>query len=275
MKEYKEGLRLVKEISQSDEISYIMNNLNSKPLNELRRYIGMKEVEPTRMRKHEEEYKKMKDEKKPETDLIIDRIERSKQQNRVPSADWIRDKLGISQGLADRFEGYCNPDEASTAIREYRKKNGLSGDVPLCNEIRDVLEGNGSIINEILDSLREGKLTMTYLRIYKVDEYTFGLSLLRLYSSIDATNTYENEFVGYFKLDEAVDIIVDFFKNKKISRLLLEKEIAKVVHRAVIFKGIEMMEEEEKKLAAREAIIDMAKGLGKVVAEGKNDGERN
>lgn len=228
-----------------------------------------------RLKRYEEECKQMDDKKIPETDLIIDRIARSKQPNRMPSADWIREKLGISQGLADRFEEYCNPDEASTAIREYRKKNGLSDDVPLCNEIRDVLEGNGSIINEILDSLREGKLTMTYLRIYKVDEYTFGLSLLRLYSSIDATNTYENEFVGCFKLDEAVDIIVDFFKNKKISRLLLEKEIAKVVHRAVIFKGIEMMEEEEKKLAAREAIIDMAKGLGKVVAEGKNDGERN
>jgi len=71
MREYEEGLRLVKEISQSDEISYIMNNLNSKPLNELRRYIGMKEVEPTRMRKHEEEHKKMKDEKKPETELNV------------------------------------------------------------------------------------------------------------------------------------------------------------------------------------------------------------
>lgn len=217
MREYEEGLRLVKEISQSDEISYIMENLNSKPLNELRRCIGMKEVEPAR----------------------------------VPNADWFRDKLGVGQGLADRFEGYCNPDEASKAIREYREKDGLSDDVPLCNEIRDVLESNGSIINEILDSL------------------------LRLYSSIYVTNTYDTEFVGYFKLDEAVDIIVDFFKTKKISRLLLEKEIAKVIHRAVIFKGIEMMEEEDKKLAAREAIIDMAKGLGKVVEENKNDDKRN
>lgn len=211
----------------------------------------------------------MRDEKKPETDLIIDRIARSKQPNRMPSADWFREKLGISQGLADRFEGYCNPDEVSKAIREYREKNGLSDDVPLYNEIRDVLESNGSIVNEILESIREGKLTVTYLRIYKVDDNMLGLSLLRLYSSIDATNTYENEFVGYFKLEEAVDIIVDFFKAKKISKLLLEKEIAKVVHRAVIFKGIEMMEEEEeKKLAAREVIIDMAKGPGKV--EGKD-----
>lgn len=210
-------------------------------------WIGDKEA---RMRKNEEESKKMKDKKKPET-------------------DWFREKLGISQGLADRFEGYCNPDEASKAIREYREKNGLSDDVPLCNEIRDVLESNGSIVNEILDSLREGMLIITYLRIYKVDENTLGLSLLRLYSSIDATNTYENEFVGYFKLDEAIDIIVDFFKAKKISKLLLEKEIAKVVHRAVIFKGIEMMEEEESKIAAREAIIDMAKGLGKI--EGKKE----
>jgi len=227
------------------------------------------------MRKYEEECKQMKDKKIPETDLIIDRIERSKQPNRIPSADWIREQLGVSQGLADRFEGYCNPDEASKAIREYREKNGLSDDVPLCNEIRDVLTSNGSLVNEILESMREGKLTVTYLRIYKVDENMLGLSLLRLYSSIDATNTYENEFVGYFKLDEAVDIIVDFFKAKKISKLLLEKEVAKVVHRAVIFKGIEMMEEEAQKLAAREAIIDMAKGLGKLVKEDKNDGERN
>lgn len=195
-------------------------------------------------------------------------MKRHEQPNRMPSADWFREKLGVSQELADRFEGYCNPDEASKAIREYREKNGLSDDVPLCNEIRDVLESNGSIVNEILESIREGKLTVTYLRIYKVDDNMLGLSLLRLYSSIDATNTYENEFVGYFKLDGAVDIIVDFFKAKRISKLLLEKEIAKVVHRAVIFKGIEMMEEEEKKLAAREAIIDMAKGLGKV--EGKD-----
>lgn len=187
----------------------------------------------------------MEERKKTETDLIIDRIERSKKCEEptcMPNADWFREKLGISQGLADRFEGYCNPDEASKAIREYRKKNGLSDDVPLCNEIRDVLESNGSIVNEILDSLREGKLTVTYLRIYGVDENMLGLELLRLYSSIDVTNTYDTEFVGYFKLEEAVDLIVDFFKTKKISRLLLEKEIAKVVHRAVIFKGIEMME---------------------------------
>lgn len=232
----------------------MMNNRAKTELDNLKRY--------------NEEHKKMKNEKKPETDLIIDGIERSKQPNRMPNADWFRAKLGVSQGLADRFEGYCNPDEANKAIREYREKNGLSDDVPLCNEIRDVLESNGSIVNEILESLREGKLTMTYLRIYRVDENTLGLSLLRLYSSMDATNTYENEFVGYFKLDEAVDIIVDFFKTKKISRLLLEKEIAKVVHRAVIFKGIEMMEEEDKKLAAREAIIDMAKSINKV--EGKD-----
>lgn len=213
----------------------------------------------------------MEDKKKTETDLIIDRVERSKkckEPTRMPSEDWFREKLGVSQGLAGRFEGYCNPDEASKAIREYRKKNGLSDDVPLCNEIRDVLESNGSIVNEILDSLREGKLTVTYLRIYGVDENMLGLELLRLYSSIDVTNTYDTEFVGYFKLEEAVDLIVDFFKTKKISRLLLEKGIAKVVHRAVIFKGIEMMEEEEKKLAAREAIIDMAKGLKKM--EGKD-----
>lgn len=234
MREYEEIRRLIKKAKETAEVSYIMENLHSKPLNELRRCIGMKEVEPTR----------------------------------IPSADWIREKLGVSEGFAKRMENYCDPDSVNKTIKDYYKKNGLSEDVPLFNEIRDVLESNGSIINEILDSLREGKLNVTYLRVYKVDENMLGLSLLRLYSSIDAMNTYENEFVGYFKLDEAVDIIVDFFKAKKISKLLLEKEISKVVHRAVIFKGIEMMEEEGEKLAAREAIIDMAKGLGKV--EGKD-----
>lgn len=234
MREYEKIRRLIKKAKETAKVSYIMENLHSKPLNELRRCIGMKEVEPTR----------------------------------IPSADWIREKLGVSEGFAKRMENYCDPDSVNKTIKDYYKKNGLSEDVPLCNEIRDVLESNGSIINEILDSLREGKLNVTYLRVYKVDENMLGLSLLRLYSSIDAMNTYENEFVGYFKLDEAVDIIVDFFKAKKISKLLLEKEISKVVHRAVIFKGIEMMEEEGEKLAAREAIIDMAKGLGKV--EGKD-----
>lgn len=231
-------------------------------------WIGVKEAE---MREYEQECKQMKDKKKPETDLIIDRIERSKQPNRIPNEDLFREKLGVSQGVADRFEGYCSPDETRKAIQEYREKNGLSDDVPLCNKIHDVLESNGSIFNEVLESLREGKLTMTYLRIYRVDENMLGLSLLRLYSSIDATNTYESEFVGYFKLEEAVDVIVDFFKAKKISRLLLEKEIAKVVHRSLIFKGIEIMDEEDKKLAAREAIIDMAKSLNKVEGKDRNN----
>lgn len=235
MREYENFRRLIKKAKETAKVSYIMDNLHSKPLNELRRCVDMKEVEPTR----------------------------------VPSADWIREKLGVSEGFAKRMDNYCDPDGINKTIKDYYEKNGLSEDVPLCNEIRDVLETNGSIVNEILESLREGKLTVTYLRIYRViDEDMLGLELLRLYSSIDVTNTYDTEFVGYFKLEEAVDIIVDFFKAKKISRLLLDKEIAKVVHRAVIFKGIEMMEEEDKKLAAREAIIDMAKGLNKV--EGKD-----
>lgn len=191
----------------------------------------------------------MKDEKKPETDLIIDRIERSKQSeqlNRMPNADWFREKLGISQGLADRFEGYCNPDEVRKAIQVHREKNGLSDDVPLCNEIRDVLESNGSLVNEILDSIREGKLTQTSLRIYGLDEKMFGLELLRVYSSLDVMKTYDTEFVGYFNLDETVDIIVDYFRTKKISNLLVNKESANVINRAMIFKSIKMMEDIEK-----------------------------
>lgn len=150
--------------------------------------------------------------------------------------------------------------EHARSIFEIMMNNRAKTELDNLKRYNDVLESNGSIVNEIFDSLREGKLTVTYLRIYRVDENMLGLALLRLYSSIDVTNTYDTEFVGYFKLEEAVDLIVDFFKTKKISRLLLEKEIAKVVHRAVIFKGIEMMEEEEQKVSRKRSYYRYGEG---------------
>lgn len=242
MREYEEGLRLVKEISQSDEISYIMNNLNSKPLNELRRYIGMKEVEPTRMRKHEEEHKKMKDEKKPETDLIIDRIIRSKQQNRVPSADRIREKLGISQGLADRFEGYCNPDEASKAIREYLEKNGLSDDVPLCNEILEVLE-NESVSKRIMDNLRKGHLVTKALKVYKLEDGFYSIDLFKVYENLTPMNTYLNDNLGTGNLEDVAHTIIELLQENPDLKLIVEESVSHEIHEFIIKNAIKELEE--------------------------------
>lgn len=73
----------------NDDISYIMENLHSKPLNELRSRIGMAPIKTSIDWK---EYEKMEQE--------------GYQVNRMPNADWFREKLGVSQGLADRFSRY-------------------------------------------------------------------------------------------------------------------------------------------------------------------------
>lgn len=213
MREYEEGLRLVKKFSQSDEISYIMNNLNSKPLNELRRYIGMKEVEP----------------------------------NHMLNADWFRDKLGISQGLADRFEGYCNPDEASKAIREYREKNGLSDDIPLSQEIRDLLNSNNLLLNEIMDSMREGKVTERVLQVYKLEDGLYGISLFTLYSSLTPMKTYDSEQLGIGDLDAVVDIMIEYAHEIPISQMIVKREIGRELNAVVMQRALKMMEEEERK----------------------------
>lgn len=200
-------------MTHNDEISYIMENLHSKPLNELRRCIGMREVEPTR----------------------------------VPSADWIREKLGISQGLADRFEGYCNPDEASKAIREYREKNGLSDDIPLSQEIRDVLNSNNLLLNEIMDSMREGKVTERVLQVYKLEDGLYGISLFTLYSSLTPMKTYDSEQLGIGDLDAAVDIMIEYAHEIPISRIIVKREIGRELNAVVMQRALKMMEEEERK----------------------------
>ena len=224
MREYEEGLRLVKEISQSDEISYIMNNLNSKPLNELRRCIGMKEVE----------------------------------QNRMPNADWFREKLGISQGLADRFEGYCNPDEASKAIREYREKNGLSDDVPLCNEIRDVLE-NESVYKRITDSLRKGHLVTKTLKVYKLEDGLYSIDLFKVYKNLTPMNTYLNDDFDTGNLEDVAHTIVEFMLENPDLKLIVEKSVGHEIHEFIIKNVIKELEETDKVISNKEELINTIK----------------
>lgn len=194
-----------------------------------------------------EEYMKMKDKKKPDTDLIIDRIERSKQSeqpNHMPNADWFREKLGVSQGLADRFEGYCNPDEASKAIREYREKNGLSDDVPLRNEIRDVLDSNGSIINEILDGINEGKIYDRFLHVYRLDDKLYSIRLVKIFYSLTPIKTYDSECLGCGSLDDVVNKVIEFAHETPISKLIVEREIGREFNKVIMDRALKKLEEE-------------------------------
>lgn len=192
----------------------------------------------------------MKDKKKPETDLIIDRIERSKQSeqpNRMPNADWFREKLGVSQGLADRFEGYCNPDEASRAIREYREKNGLSDDVPLCNEIRDVLESNGSIVNQVLDSISSGNMVIErVLQVYKLEGELYGISLFKVFASLTPMKTYTNDQLGTGSLEDTVHTIIDLVRKDPSLKLIVQRNVAKEINKMIIKNALKEMELHEK-----------------------------
>lgn len=213
MRDYEEGLRLVKEISQSDEISYIMDNLHSKPLNELRRHIGMREVEPTR----------------------------------VPSEDWIREKLGVSKRFASRLGEYCDPDGVEKAVKEYRKKRGLPEDIPLSQEIRDVLNSNNSLLNEIMDSMREGKVTEKVLQIYKLEDGLYGISLFTIYSSLTPMKTYDSEQLGTGTLDDIVDKMIELAHEIPISQIIVKREIGRELNEVVMQRALKMMEEEERK----------------------------
>ena len=213
MRDYEEGLRLVKEISQSDEISYIMENLHSKPLNELRRCIGMREVEQTR----------------------------------VPSADWIREKLGVSKRFASRLGEYCEQDGVEKAVKEYRKKRGLPEDIPLSQEIRDVLDSNSSLLNEIMDSMREGKVTEKVLQIYKLEDGLYGISLFTIYSSLTPMKTYDSEQLGTGTLDDVVDKMIELAHEIPISQMIVKREIRRELDAAVMQRALKMMEEAERK----------------------------
>lgn len=213
MRDYEEGLRLVNEISQSDEISYIMDNLHSKPLNELRRCVGMKEVEPIR----------------------------------VPSADWIREKLGFSERFASRLGEYCDPDGVEKAVKEYRKKRGLPEDIPLSQEICDVLDSNSSLLNEIMDSMREGKVTEKVLQIYKLEDGLYGISLFTIYSSLTPMKTYDSEQLGTGSLDDVVDKMIELAHEIPISQMIVKREIARELNAVVMQRALKMMEEEERK----------------------------
>lgn len=210
MREYEKLRRLIKKAKETAEVSYIMDNLHCKPLNELRRCIEMKEVESTRM----------------------------------PNADWFREKLGVSQGLADRFEGYCNPDEVSKVIREYREKNGLSDDVPLCHEILEVLE-NESLRKRIMDDMREGKLVDKVLQVYKLGEGVYGMGLLKIYSRLTPMKTYESDQLGIGPLDGVVDELIKLIRKDPSIHLIVNRSIAHEINNLIIQKSLQELEEEQ------------------------------
>lgn len=216
------------------------------------------DVMETRMRIYEKEYKKMRDKKKPETDLIIDRIERSKQPNRMSSADWFREKLGVSQGLADRFEGYCNPDEASKAIREYREKNGLSDDVPLCNEILEEFV-NESVSKRIMDSLRKGHLVTKALKVYKLEDGLYSIDLFKVYANLTPMNTYLNDNLGTGNLEDVVHTIVELMQENPDLKLIVEKSVSHEIHDLIIKNALKELEETDKIIASKEEVIDTIK----------------
>jgi len=151
----------------------------------------------------------------------------------VPSADWIREKLGISQGLADRFEGYCNQDEASKAIREYREKNGLSDDVPLCNEILDAFE-NESVRKRIMDSLRNGHLVTKALKVYKLEDGLYSIDLFKVYKNLTSMDTYLNDNLGSGNLEDAVHTIVELIQENSGLKLIVEKSVSHEIHEFII-----------------------------------------
>lgn len=198
-------------MTHNDEISYIMDNLHSKPLNELRRCIEMREVEPTR----------------------------------VPSADWIIEKLGVSKRFASRLGEYCNPDSVEKDVKEYRKKKGLPEDIPLSQEIHDVLNSNNSLLKEIMDSMREGKVTEKVLQIYKLEDGLYGISLFTIYSSLTPMKTYDSEQLGTGTLDDVVDKMIELAHEIPTSQMIVKREIERELNIAVMQRALKMMEEEE------------------------------
>lgn len=214
MRAYEDILRLIKKkAKETSEVSYIMDNLHCKPLNELRRCIGMREVEPTR----------------------------------VPSADWIREKLGVSKRFASRLGEYYDQDGVEKAVKEYRKKRGLPEDIPLSQEIRDVLDSNNSLLKEIMDSMREGKVTEKVLQIYKLEDGLYGISLFTIYSSLTPMKTYDSEQLGTGTLDDVVDKMIELSHEIPISQMIVKSEIERELNATVMKRALKMMEEEERK----------------------------
>lgn len=175
------------------------------------------------------------------------------------SIDWIREQLGVSQGVANRFEGYCNPDETSKVIREYRKKNGLSDDVPLCNEIRDALE-NHSLINQILDSISSGSMvTERTLQVYKLEGEVYGISLFKVFASLSPMKTYTSDQLGTGSLEDMVHEIIDLVRKDPSLKLIVQRNIAKEINKMIIENAIKEMELQDKVIATKEEYIDVIK----------------
>ena len=162
---------------------------------------------------------------------------------RVPNAEWIREKLGVSERFASRLGEYCDPDGVNQAVKEYRKKHGLSEDVPLCNEILEVLE-NESLRKQIMDSIQEGQLVDKVLQVYKLGEGVYGMSLLKTYSSLTPMKTYESEQLGTGPLDGVVDELIRLMWEDSSLHLIVKRGIANEINDLIIQKSLQKLEDE-------------------------------
>ena len=185
---------------------------------------------------------------------------------KIPSAAWVREQLGVNQGLANGMANYCDADGVNKAIKDYRKKNGLPDEVPLSQEIKDLFENN-RLIDQIMESISKGKVVEKVLQVYKLEDGLYGISLFKLYSSLTPMKTYDSEQLGIGTLDDVVDKMIEYAHEIPISQVIVKRDIGHELNKVIIQRALEIMEEEERKLTAREAIIDMAKGFDKMEDE--------
>lgn len=225
------------------------------------------EATEARMRKYEEERRETQEHARGIFEIMMDnraeegyrKMKQEEQQpTRMPNADWFREKLGVSQGLADRFKGYCNPDEASKAIREYREKNGLSDDVPLCNEILEALE-NESVRKRIMDNLRNGHLVTKALKVYKLEDGLYSIDLFKVYKNLTSMDTYLNDNLGTGNLEDVVHTIVELMQENSGLKLIVEKSVSHEIHEFIIKNALKELKETDKIIASKEELIDTIK----------------
>lgn len=136
---------------------------------------------------------------------------------------------------------------AKEAVKEYHKKKGLPEDIPLSQEIRDVLDSNSSLLNEIMDSMRDGKVTEKVLQIYKMKDGLYGISLFTIYSSLTPMKTYDSEQLGTGTLDDVVDKMIELSHEIPISQMIVKREIGRELNAAIMQRALKMMDEEERK----------------------------
>lgn len=166
---------------------------------------------------------------------------------RVPSADWIRAKLGVSERFAKRMEDYCNSDSVNLAVKEYRKKKGLSEDIPLSQEIRDLLDSNSSIMKEITDSISSGTMIIErVLQVYKLEGDLYGISLFKVFGSLTPMKTYTSDQLGTGSLENTVHTIIDLLRKDPSLKLIVQRDVGKEINKMIIENSLKELELQEK-----------------------------